>query len=97
MSLAEAGRELVYLSVKDSGIGIPKDEQPRIFEKLHRASNAEALVPDGTGLGLYLVKTILDKVGGGISFESVEGKGTTFFVTIPFVWKASGDKPLAGA
>lgn len=96
MQLAEAGRELVFLSVKDSGIGIPKAEQPRIFEKLHRASNAQTLVPDGTGLGLYLVKTILDKVGGGISFESVEGSGTTFFATIPFAWKPSGDKPLAG-
>lgn len=96
MSLAEAGREVVFLSVKDSGIGIPKEEQPRIFEKLHRASNAENLVPDGTGLGLYLVKTILDRVGGGISFESVEGTGTTFFVTIPLTWKAHGDKSPAG-
>lgn len=96
MSLAEAGRELIFLAVKDSGIGIPKDEQPRIFEKLHRASNAENLVPDGTGLGLYLVKTILDRVGGGVSFESVEGKGTTFFATIPVVWKKSGDKTPAG-
>lgn len=95
MSLAEAGRELIFLKVKDSGIGIPKAEQPRIFEKLHRASNAQNLVPDGTGLGLYLVKTILDRVGGGVSFESEEGKGTTFFATIPLQWKKSGDKPLA--
>jgi len=96
MSLAEAGRELIFLRVKDSGIGIPKAEQPQIFEKLHRASNAQNLVPDGTGLGLYLVKTILDRVGGGVSFESEEGKGTTFFATIPLVWKKSGEKALVG-
>ena len=91
ISLAEAVRETVFVAIKDSGIGIPKEEQPRVFEKLHRASNAQASIPDGTGLGLYLVKTILDKAGGAISFESIEGKGTTFFVSIPTQWKASGD------
>lgn len=96
LSLAETTHAMLFLTVKDSGIGIPKDEQPRVFEKLHRASNAEALIPDGTGLGLYLVKTIIDKVGGGISFESEEGTGTTFFASIPFIWQKSGDKPLAG-
>lgn len=96
LSLAETTHAMLFLVVKDSGIGIPKDEQPRVFEKLHRASNAEALIPDGTGLGLYLVKTIIDKVGGGISFESEEGTGTTFFASIPFVWQKSGDKPVLG-
>lgn len=97
MSPAEAGREMIFLSVKDSGIGIPKKDVPHIFEKLVRASNAQSLVPDGTGLGLYLVKTILDRVGGGITFESEEGKGTTFYATIPLAWKESGNKPLARA
>lgn len=94
ISLAKAVRETIFVKIQDTGIGIPKAEQSRVFEKLHRASNALASVPDGTGLGLYLVKTIIDKVGGGITFESIEGKGTTFFVSIPVVWKASGEKAL---
>ncbi|MEN9560995.1 MAG: hypothetical protein RIQ56_268 [Candidatus Parcubacteria bacterium] len=88
LSLSGAKQESLFLEVSDTGIGIPKAEHDRVFEKLHRAKNAQALVPDGTGLGLYVVKTVIDKAGGGISFESVEGKGTTFYVTIPVRWKA---------
>lgn len=75
------------IKVTDTGMGIPKAEQPRIFEKLHRASNALAQVPDGTGLGLYMVKAIVDRAGGRISFESIEGKGTSFYVTMPLKWQ----------
>lgn len=79
-------RENVSIIVRDTGIGIPKDEQEHVFEKLHRASNARALVSEGTGLGLYLVKRIVDKAGGTISFSSEEGKGTTFHVLLPLSW-----------
>jgi two-component system phosphate regulon sensor histidine kinase PhoR len=90
--LSETGakNQSVFFSVTDTGIGIPADEQDRVFEKLHRARNAQALVADGTGLGLYIVKTIIEKAGGGISFESKEGRGTTFSVTIPMRWRESG-------
>lgn len=77
----------VFVSVADTGIGIPKDEQPQIFSKLHRAKNAQQNVPDGTGLGLYVVKTIVERVKGAITFDSTENKGTTFFVTLPVEWK----------
>lgn len=80
-------RETLYISCADTGIGIPKDEQDKVFEKLHRAKNAQTSVPDGTGLGLYVVKTIIERIGGVITFDSVENKGTTFYVTLPVIWE----------
>jgi len=78
--------DTVYVTVADTGIGIPKDEQDKVFQKMHRAKNAQTSVPDGTGLGLYVVKTIVERVKGTITFDSVEGKGTTFHVTLPVIW-----------
>lgn len=86
VELGSTIKEELFIRVADSGIGIPKADQDRVFEKLHRAANAEALVTDGTGLGLYIIKMICKKVGGDITFESVEGQGTTFFVSLPVVW-----------
>lgn len=94
LSVSGAKNEAVFLSVSDTGIGIPEDEQDRVFEKLHRARNAQALVADGTGLGLYVVKTVIEKAGGGVTFESKEGKGTTFYVTIPLHWRTNGTGTL---
>ncbi len=71
------------LVVKDNGIGIPVDDQPHIFERFYRAENAIAVEGEGTGLGLYLVKLIIDATGGEARFETKPGKGTTFYVTIP--------------
>ncbi|MBI3626936.1 ATP-binding protein, partial [Candidatus Uhrbacteria bacterium] len=65
------------------GLGIPKEQQSKIFTKLFRADNVRASTIEGTGLGLYIVKTILDKVGGQISFTSQENKGTSFSVLLP--------------
>lgn len=69
-------------SLKDSGIGIPKDEQKRIFERFFRAANAKELKPEGTGLGLYIASILAEKIGATISFESEEGKGSMFYVRI---------------
>lgn len=69
--------------ISDSGIGIPKAEQDMIFSKVFRASNTESLAVEGTGLGLYIVKEAVHVLGGTISFESVEGEGTTFTVVLP--------------
>ena len=73
----------VVIEVKDNGYGIPKKDQPKIFEKLFRAGNVKDKETDGSGLGLYIAKSILDQAGGKIWFISEEGKGTDFFVTFP--------------
>ncbi|HSW65640.1 MAG TPA: ATP-binding protein [Bacillota bacterium] len=72
-----------YFRVKDSGYGIPKEQQSKIFHKLFRADNVRALDVEGTGLGLYIVKEVVEKLGGRVWFESEEGSGTTFYVVAP--------------
>ena len=69
--------------VSDNGMGIPKEDQKRIFERFYRAKNASELTSEGTGLGLYINKLIVEAYGGRIWFESEEGKGTKFFVSVP--------------
>lgn len=66
-------------SVADDGIGIPEAQKTKVFTKLFRADNARELDPDGTGLGLYIVRAVMEASGGEIRFESEEGKGTTFY------------------
>ncbi len=76
-------KSAVLIRIADDGIGIPKEAQVKIFTKLFRADNAKITDPSGTGLGLYIVKAIVDASGGKIWFESEENKGTTFYVTLP--------------
>lgn len=71
------------ISITDEGIGIPKDEQSRVFEGFYRASNAKATGESGTGLGLYLSKTIVEQHHGKLSFITEQNKGTTFTVSLP--------------
>lgn len=68
------------MRISDAGYGIPPEEQGKIFTKLFRASNAQEISADGNGLGLYIVKSIVEGAGGRIWFESVPG-ATTFFVS----------------
>lgn len=77
------GGEVIEVSVKDTGIGIPKDEHIHIFKRFYRATNAVSVVADGSGLGLFIVKSIIERHGGKVWFESEEGKGTTFYFTLP--------------
>lgn len=72
-----------FISVADNGYGIPKDDQSKIFSQLYRADNVMKKETEGSGLGLFMVKTIVEQAGGTISFTSEENKGTTFFVTFP--------------
>lgn len=75
--------ENMSISISDTGCGIPFNQQSQIYTKLFRADNAKQIDTDGTGLGLYLVKSILDAVGGSIRFDSVENRGSTFVVNLP--------------
>ncbi len=73
----------IDIDVSDNGIGIPKDQQGNIFSRFFRAENAKALDPEGSGLGLFIVKTIIQRHGGEMTFESEEGKGTVFHMILP--------------
>ncbi len=75
--------ENMEVRVQDTGIGIPIESQHRVFEKFFRADNAKKIETQGSGLGLYLAKNIVEAHGGTIRFESQENKGTTFIFTIP--------------
>ncbi len=80
--LEDRVNEVVCL-VKDTGMGVPKKEQENLFKKFFRATNARRQRPDGTGVGLYLAKTVVAGHGGEIIFESEEGKGSTFGFRLP--------------
>ncbi len=76
-------KDTILFKITDTGIGIPVKDQEKIFTKLYRGSNVKEVQQTGLGLGLYLIRLIIDLKGGSIWFESEEGKGTTFFVEFP--------------
>jgi signal transduction histidine kinase len=73
--------EQVVVAIEDHGIGIPARDLDRLFERYHRGSNVSGIV--GTGVGLYLVKMVVDLHGGSIAVKSKEGEGTRFTVRLP--------------
>lgn len=73
----------ILITVTDTGWGIPLQSKDQIFSKFFRAPNIVRRETTGTGLGLYLVKGLVETIGGTISFKSVESKGTSFFLTLP--------------
>lgn len=82
VKLAFDGHSTVF-EVIDNGIGVPKDQQDKLFTKMFRAKNAKEVRPDGTGLGLYLVKRVVEDQGGIIIFQTKPGKGSVFGFKIP--------------
>jgi signal transduction histidine kinase len=89
-------RDSLAISVSDSGMGIPREQQAKIFTKLFRADNVMETETEGTGLGLYIVKSIIDQSGGEIWFESEQNKGTEFCILFPLSGMVSkeGSKKL---
>jgi len=77
ITLSKNGNQ-AFFKIADSGVGIPQDQQDRIFSKFFRGSNVVRLETEGSGLGLYTTKNIIESHKGKIWFESKEGEGTTF-------------------
>jgi PAS domain S-box-containing protein len=77
----------ISINISDTGFGIPNNQQSQIFSKFFRADNAINKYKNGTGLGLYIVKTLLNSMGGSINFKSKLNEGTTFFVSVPITCK----------
>lgn len=79
----ERGKKMLVLSVRDEGIGMTQDEQKKLFTRFFRGNEAIQMHMEGSGLGLFITKKIVEHHGGTISVESEKGKGSTFTVTIP--------------
>ncbi len=73
----------IEFSIKDTGVGIPKAQQERVATKFFRGTNAMRMETEGSGLGLYITKNIIEAHGGKLWFESEENKGTTLYFILP--------------
>lgn len=92
ITLSRADNDFVKIAIEDNGIGIPEDEQRRIFSKFYRGSNVIKMQTEGSGLGLFIVKNIIEKHKGHIEFTSKLNKGTTFTVYLPIIFSSSLQK-----
>ena len=81
--LLEKRAQKLYFEIEDNGVGIPREDQKYIFQKFFRSENILKYQTQGSGLGLYISKAIVERLGGRIGFKSKEGEGTTFYFTLP--------------
>jgi len=84
-----------WVTVKDTGIGIPQEAMQHMFEEFYRAPNAKELEFEGTGLGLTIVKDLITRFGGRIAIESEQDAGTTVTLTLPLI--ATDTRPIPPA
>jgi signal transduction histidine kinase len=83
--ILEKDGNMVQVCVRDNGVGIPKEEQAKISQKFFRSNNSIKNKTDGTGLGLYIAKNIVEQSGGSLWFESIENVGSEFYFTLPLI------------
>lgn len=99
VKLSHDAKDVIF-EVSDTGIGVPKTQQKNLFTKFYRADNARHVRPDGTGLGIYLAKRVLDDHKAELLFKSKEGEGSTFGFRFPIKSKLSTKRvtaPVPGA
>lgn len=95
IGLTKKGEQAIF-AITDTGVGIPAYSQDHIFTKFFRAQNVVKQETTGTGLGLYLVKGLVDTLGGNVWFKSEENKGSTFFFSLPLkTTKKNGKQPAS--
>ena len=95
---AELGADEIIVVINDRGIGIPTGDVERLFERYYRGSNVSGIV--GTGVGLYLVKMVVDLHGGRVEVKGEEGSGSRFTIRLPLVQASTAlpsTQPLAGS
>ena len=88
------GEDHVVLTVTDTGIGIPDDQQPHIFEKFWQRDGSMTREHSGTGLGLAITRELVQILGGSISVKSKEGEGSEFRVVLPAVAPETAEMPI---
>jgi signal transduction histidine kinase len=87
---AQAGKDGLEITVRDTGVGIPEEELPYIFERFYRVDRARARETGGTGLGLAIVRQAVRRMGGRVTVESKTGAGTVFKILLPACPRAAG-------
>jgi signal transduction histidine kinase len=86
----ETNQNNALIHVCDRGVGIPLDQQTRIFDRFYRGDEARSRSVGGTGLGLSIVKTLVEGMEGTVSVRSTPGKGSTFTISLPIVRTQKG-------
>lgn len=89
-----ADSDHVFISVKDTGIGIPAEDIPHLFQKFYRVDNTDTREIGGTGLGLYLARRLTEAMRGRLTLESVYGSGSTFTVELPRISREQAEQPV---
>ena len=95
VDITSPSQDKIVISVHDTGIGIPPEDVPHLFQKFYRVDSSDTRTTGGTGLGLFIAKEIITLYNGHIWAESEKGKGTTFYVSLPRISTTQAEASLA--